>query len=64
MKKRGLTLDDAREAADILREMLDEEIRINDVLRKRNKELELLLMENDICIPDYDIWHDDVLPMV
>lgn len=64
MKKRGLTLDDAREAADILREMLDEEMRINDVLRKRNKELELLLMENDICIPDYDVWHDDVLPMV
>ena len=64
MRKRGLTLDDAREAADILREMLDEEMRTNDMLRKRNKELELLLMENDICIPDYDVWHDDVLPMV
>lgn len=64
MEEIGLTLDDAKEAADILRGMLDEELRANDLLRKRNKELELLLMQNDICIPDYDVWHGGILPMV
>lgn len=64
MEETELTLDDAKEAADILRDMLDEALKKNDRLIKRNKELELLLMQNDICIPDYDEWHGGILPMV
>lgn len=64
MKEKGITLDDALEAADILRAMLDDEQREKRLLQKRNKELELLLMQNDICIPDYELWHDGILPMV
>ncbi len=62
MKEDKLKLDDAMEAADILRVMLDDELRKNELLQKRNKELELLLMQNDICIPDYDIWQG-ILPV-
>lgn len=64
MGKNEITLDDAIEAAGILRGMLDDEQKKNELLCKRNKELELLLLENDICIPDYEKWHSDILPMV
>lgn len=64
METNGITLDDAMEVADILRGMLDDERKKNELLRKRNKELELLLLENDICIPDYEAWHGGILPMV
>ena len=63
MTENRLTLDDAREAANILRAMLDDEQEKNELLGKRNKELELLLLQNDITIPNYDLWHSD-LPMV
>lgn len=59
MEKNRIT---AEEAADILRSMLDEEQELSERLRKRNKILELLLLENGITIPDYDSWHS-VLPM-
>jgi hypothetical protein len=29
----------------------------NRVLKERLKELEILLLENGIAIPDYGIWH-------
>lgn len=64
MKHNKLTLDDALEAADILRIMLDDEQHKNELLKKRIKEPEQLLIQADICIPDYDLWHDPVLPMV
>ncbi|MEG1145722.1 MAG: hypothetical protein RSE05_10220 [Clostridium sp.] len=54
MKETKITLE---EAADMLRSMLDEEQEVNEQLRQRNKTLELLLMENDITIPDYGSWH-------
>jgi len=62
MQENRLTRNDAIEAADILRNMLDEQ-RKTELLKQRNKELELLLMKNNIAIPDYELWHD-VLPMV
>ena len=64
MNPNNLTLADAMEAADILRAMLDDEQNKNELLKKRIKELEQLLIQKDICIPDYDLWHDPVLPMV
>lgn len=64
MNQSKLTLDDALEAADILRTMLDDEQNKNELLKKRIKELEQLLIQKDICIPDYGLWHDPVLPMV
>lgn len=64
MKTNEITLDDAMEAAGILRGMLDDERKKNELLRKRNKELEVLLLKNDICIPDYEAWHGGILPMV
>lgn len=64
MNQSNLTLTDALEAADILRAMLDDEQHKNELLKKRIKELELLLMQKGICIPDYDLWHDPILPMV
>lgn len=64
MENMELTLDDTMEAADRLRAMLDDEQRVNKLLRERNKELELLLMQNDICIPDYELWHGGILPRV
>lgn len=63
MQENKLTRNDAIEAADILRNMLDDEQRKTELLKQRNKELELLLMKNDIAIPNYELWHD-VLPMV
>ncbi|WP_342755954.1 hypothetical protein [Kineothrix sedimenti] len=63
MKENRLTRNEAIEAADILRDMLDDEQRKAELLKQRNKELELLLMKNDIAIPDYELWHG-VLPMV
>ena len=63
MKENRLTRNEAIEAADILRDMLDDEQRKAELLKQRNKELELLLMKNDITIPDYELWHG-VLPMV
>ncbi|MED9967845.1 MAG: hypothetical protein UFJ18_13840 [Blautia sp.] len=63
MKENRLTLNDALDAADILRNMLDDEQRKTQLLRQRNKELELLLLQNDIEIPDYELWHG-ILPMV
>ena len=62
MQENRLTRNDAIKAADILRNMLDEQ-RKTELLKQRNKELELLLMKNNIAIPDYELWHD-VLPMV
>lgn len=59
MEKNRITVE---EAADILRSMLDEEQEKSEGLHQRNKILELLLLENDITIPDYDSWHN-VLPM-
>ncbi len=51
------TLDEAMEAADILRGMLDDEAEANKNLRERVKELEQLLIQHDIYIPDYEEWH-------
>ena len=51
------TLNEAMEAADILRGMLDDEQDKNRVLKERLKELEILLLENGIAIPDYGLWH-------
>ncbi len=59
MEKNRIT---AEEAADILRGMLDEEQEKSERLHQRNKTLELLLLEHDRTIPDYDSWHN-VLPM-
>ncbi|MDR2023818.1 MAG: hypothetical protein LBQ71_11385 [Hungatella sp.] len=58
MQENRLTRNEAIEAADILRDMLDDELRKTELLKQRNKELELLLMKNDITIPDYELWHD------
>ncbi|WP_349944474.1 hypothetical protein ABFV83_09080 [Lacrimispora sp. BS-2] len=58
MQENRLTRNEAIEAADILRDMLDDEQRKTELLKQRNKELELLLMKNDIAIPDYELWHD------
>ena len=63
MQENRPTRNEAIEAADILRDMLDDEQRKTELLKQRNKELELLLMKNDITIPDYELWHD-VLSMV
>jgi hypothetical protein len=57
------TLDETMEAADILRGMLDDEQDKNRVLKERLKELEILLLENGIAIPNYGIWHGE-LPYV
>ena len=64
MKERKLTLEEALEAADILRGMLEDEQEKSERLTKRNKELERLLIQNHIRIPDHDIWHSTILPMV
>lgn len=61
MGKNELTLTDV---AATLRSMLDDEQAKNELLWKRNKELELLLMQNGISIPDYDLWHGGILPMI
>ena len=53
MKENRLTLNDALDAADILRNMLDDEQRKTQLLRQRNKELELLLLQNDIDIDNH-----------
>ena len=58
MQENRLTRNEAIEAADILRDMLDDELRKTELLKQRNKELELLLMKNAIAIPDYELWHD------
>lgn len=58
MQENRLTRNEAIEAADILRGMLDDELRKTELLKQRNKELELLLMKNEITIPDYELWHD------
>lgn len=63
MQENRPTRNEAIEAADILRNMLDEEERKTELLKQRNKELELLLIKNDIAIPDYELWHE-VLSMV
>lgn len=63
MKESRLTLNDALDAADILRNMLDDMQRKTQLLRQCNKELELLLLQNDIEISDYELWHG-ILPMV
>ena len=63
MKENRPTRNKAIEAADILRDMLDDEQRKTELLKQRNKELELLLMKNEIAIPDYELWND-ILPMV
>lgn len=63
VEKNKLTLDEVMEAADILRAILDREQRKNELLQQCNKELELLLLQNDITIPDYELWHG-ILPMV
>ncbi len=55
MHENRLTRNDAIEAAEILRNMLDDEQRKTELLKQRNKELELLLMKNDITIPDYEL---------
>lgn len=61
-KENRLTRNEAIDAANILRDMLDDEQRKAELLKQRNKELELLLMKNGIAIPDYELWHD-ILPM-
>lgn len=54
-----MTLDTALEAADILRGMCDTEEDINHQLRDRIHQLEMVLMENHITIPDYEMWHGE-----
>lgn len=56
--KRKVSLDTALEAADILRGMYDEE-ETNTRLRERIHQLEMVLMENHIAIPNYEIWHGE-----
>lgn len=56
MNENGITVE---EAANILTGMLDEEQERTERLHQRNKELALLLIENDIAIPEYELWHGD-----
>jgi len=41
----------------ILRGMLDDEQDKNIVLKERLRQLEALLLDNGIAIPDDEIWH-------
>lgn len=58
-----ITLETALEATDILRGMCDSEEETNKLLRERIRQLEMALMEHNIEIPDYEIWHGE-FPMV
>lgn len=62
-KKISFTENELLEVADRLRGMLDDEISRSNLLQQRNEELELLLEQNGIIIPDFELWHDE-LPMV
>lgn len=60
MSDTDFTEDELLFAADILRSMLDESQADNRQLRQRIEELESILRDYDIPIPDHDIWHDDL----
>ena len=55
----NITLDKALKAADILRSMCDSEEATNNLLRERIHQLEMVLIENNITIPDYNLWHGE-----
>lgn len=55
--KRKASLDTALEAADILRGMCNDREETNPRLKGRIHQLEMVLMENHIVIPDHEIWH-------
>lgn len=57
------TVEELLEVAERLRGMLDDEISRSNLLQQRNTELEVLLVQNRITIPDYELWHGE-LPMV
>lgn len=54
-----ITLETALEAADILRGMCDSEEETNKLLKERIHQLEMVLMNNNIKIPDYEMWHGE-----
>ncbi len=54
-----ITLETALEAADILRGMCDSEEETNKLLRERIHQLEMALIEHNIAIPDYEMWHGE-----
>jgi len=54
-----VSLDTALEAADILRSMCDDEEQTNNLLKERIHQLEMILMQNHITIPDYEMWHGE-----
>ena len=58
-----VNIETALEAADILRSMCDSTEEINDRLKERIHQLEMVLIKNNITIPDYDLWYGE-FPMV
>ena len=54
-----ITLETALEAADILRGMCDSEEETNKYMRERIHQLEMALIEHNIAIPDYEMWHGE-----
>ena len=54
-----ITLETALEAADILRGMCDSEEESNKLLKERIHQLETALIEHNIAIPDYEMWHGE-----
>ncbi|SCP99570.1 hypothetical protein [Anaerobium acetethylicum] len=54
-----ITLETALEAANILRVMCDSEEETNKLLRERIHQLEMVLIEHNIAIPDYEMWHGE-----
>lgn len=57
------TTDELLVVADILRTMLDEAQVTNAQLLQRIVELETVLSEHNIPIPDYDIRHNELPPV-
>ena len=54
-----ITLETALEAAVILRGMCDSEEETNKYMRERIHQLEMALIEHNIAIPDYEMWHGE-----
>jgi len=50
------TVDELLLAADMLRSLLDETQAENRRLRERIGELEAILTDHDIPVPDHDVW--------
>ncbi len=54
------TVDELLLAADMLRNLLDETQAENRRLRERIGELEAILTDHDIPVPDHDVWQNEL----